>query len=251
MESITHACFISSPRKPHRNSQAIIRTTFDAVAALKCRVTENGQQRCWQSWQKLRFSHRQTCPSLFVCWCRSVSLPHLDPVSGSGHCFSSISHSAPRGLLLAVCVSGGAHSACSPGHSFQYVGLFFLGFVQCGCLSYTQQCGLLDMLTSTEKKNVYDLNIWQKLYRRARGMCWHLLWFFWLISKFSPCGDVFLLVSGFYHTKKIVLQIVFNFTLSFSCSKPARIQGLRPWLPLPSSCRTWTGASSKLWHYSR
>lgn len=50
-----------------------------------------------------------------------MSFSHLDPVGGSRHRFSSISHSAPRGLLLAMCVSGGAHSACSPGHSLQCV----------------------------------------------------------------------------------------------------------------------------------
>lgn len=53
-----------------------------------------------------------------------------------------------------MCVSGGAHSTCSPGHALQYVGgkTFSLGLVQCGCTSQARQCGLLDMLTSAGRK---------------------------------------------------------------------------------------------------
>lgn len=73
---------------------------------------------CWQSWHKLGFIYR-----LYLRLCADVSLPlfALDPVGASRPCFSSVPHSPPRGLLLALCVSGGARNPRSPGHALQYV----------------------------------------------------------------------------------------------------------------------------------
>lgn len=166
--------------------------------------TESHGADVLKRWQKSMF--RYVHPAV----CLLMSFSHLDPVSGSRHCFSSLSHSAPRGLLLAMRVSGGAHSTCSPGHSLQYVQTVCVGVcplwlhVSCSAAwSAVVSCVVFDLIFMTCSTR-----------------------FFWALNCFYFCPF-------------------------FLFSKPARIQGLCPWLPLPSACRTWTCASSKLRCYSR
>ena len=114
-----------------------------------------------------------------VCVCLQSPSPPLGPVrSGTSHCSSEVAHPPPWGLLLALCVPGGACSTCSRGHSLQYVEKtsFLLVLVQCGWMSHAQWCGLLDTLTCAGRKNVYNFDIWQRVYlRRVIRICRHVL----------------------------------------------------------------------------
>lgn len=213
--------------------QAVIRTMFDAVASLKYM-----EQTCCKA-------DRHQCSTVFryvhPAVCLLMSFSHLDPVSGSRHCFSSISHSAPWGLLLAMCVSGGAHSACGPGHSLQYVGFLRRQTVCAGvCPMWLHVSGLAVWSACQSNKRRKREIFLKKERKKERRYTWVTQ------EKFYLCGVSYLICFFTYSSLKFFLLLPSHFL-----SKPARIQGLCPWLPLPPACRTWTCASSKLWCYSR
>lgn len=165
-----------------------------------------------------------------------------DPVSGGRHVPGSIAHSAPRGLLLAMCLPGGALNPRHPGHSLQCVGprrghSVFLGAFP---VRFAWRCGLLDKQRKESSLSFEYLteNTRDESGRNVSAHIW--------AHGLHTCGFLMFFVT---HSGPWIIFLFFIFSLS--CSKPASAKALCSWLPLPTACCTWTSASSQLWSYSR
>lgn len=137
--------FRKFPWKTSQRERAIIRTTFDAAAPPWSSSSREADRN-------IHLHARTLClTSLYL-----MSFIHPDPFPESCQLFlssssSSVSHSAPRRLLLEMRVSGGAHSSHSPGHPLQYVQA---SLRVCPVWSHASCTA---MLTNAGKRNLYNL----------------------------------------------------------------------------------------------